>query len=41
MKLEVVLVEPSKKANEEENRNNLVEYLLLLKDIRNENITKH
>lgn len=41
MKLEVILVEPSKKFSEEENRNSLIEYLLLLKDIRSESITKH
>lgn len=41
MKLEVILVEPSKTCSEAEDRNNLIEYLLLLKDIRSESVTKH
>lgn len=41
MKLEVILVEPSKTCSEAEDRNNLIEYLLLLKDIRGESVTKH
>lgn len=41
MKLEVILVEPSKTCSEAEDRNSLIEYLLLLKDIRSESVTKH
>ena len=41
MKLEVILVEPSKTCSEAEDRNNLIEYLLLLKDIRSESVTKY
>ena len=41
MKLEVILVEPSKICSEAEDRNNLIEYLLLLKDIRSESVTKN
>lgn len=40
MKLEVVLVEPSKKSTAEEDRTNLIDYILLLKNIRMEFINK-
>lgn len=40
MKLEVVLVEPSKKTTVKEDRTNLIDYILLLKNIKMEFVNK-
>ena len=41
MSLQLVLVEPTKKSTKEEDRKLLTDYILLLKEIKRENVNKN